>query len=167
MISRTAGSQSREPSGLWAARGLRRAAPPLSRNPPAAIEPRSQQDPLFCDPTKFLRHPRKIDNLDRIECRRLLEFVVDRDKNCARDGAGPSIPMSISERSRAEPVAGDPNRKTREVEPGTCCRIIAAADLAASTGSRVACILAVILRRAASTPANAAIPQEPEFCGGE
>jgi hypothetical protein len=35
---------------------------------------------------KFLRHPREIDNVDRIEGRCLLELVVDRRENGARNG---------------------------------------------------------------------------------
>jgi hypothetical protein len=40
---------------------------------------------MFCDPAEFLRHVRKIDDLDCIERRRLLEFVVNGCEHDARD----------------------------------------------------------------------------------
>jgi len=100
----------------------------------------SQRDLPFCDPAKPLRHPREIDDVDRIEGRSLIELIVDRRESGARD-RGRTFYADID----IGPLAGEldarvPNRKTRQAGSGTWRRITEAANLAASTGFRTACM---------------------------
>jgi hypothetical protein len=73
----------------------------------------SQLDALLRDFAEFFRHTPEIDDIDRKKRRGFLELVVDCRESLMRHRSRPSMPMSMSKRSGADPVAREPNRNMR------------------------------------------------------